>query len=202
MRNETLRYLGFLTDSPVDDRTNLLIDESLRIVALLSQFQYLYAEEKMSNPLIQELLAHPAYQSYLSGADEVLLVATTLGVQVDRYLKRLQVSDMTAAVVFDAAASAFLESKADEYERSLPYKSLGYRFCPGYGETPLSDIRTIGDRLKVQRIGITFLHSNLMVPMKSMIGLLRIGGTQEKNCDNCIAKPNCFYRKRGIRCYQ
>lgn len=197
MKDEILKYLGYTKGFTPDEATSQLIDKALQLVAELSLFKYIYAE--YSTPL--PFMSQKAYQEYLSGSESFLLCATTLGINIDRELKRLQLQDMTFAVIFDAAASVYLETRADEFERHLPYQELGFRFCPGYSGTPLSHNRVISECLHGESIGISFLNSDLMLPLKSMVGIIRIGGSAPKDCGTCVAQKQCIYRKRGVRCY-
>lgn len=198
MKSQILKFLGYTEDSQVEGLTLELMDKALREVEQLSEFKYVYAT---FNEPQDFMLAQPAYRNYLQGAQGYLLCATTLGFAVDRRLKRLQVEDMAYAVVFDATAGVYVEHKADEYEKSLPYKSLGYRFCPGYAGTPLEDNLLIARLVRADKIGISFMDSGLMLPMKSMTGIVRIGGEGGKNCLSCVAKGSCDFRKRGVTCY-
>lgn len=197
MLRDVLRYLGYPSNIEPDDEVRNLIQQALQEVAACSQFNYRYAQYRDAF----DFMHHEGYQQYLSGAESFLLCATTLGTSVDRQLKRWQVRDMRYAVIFDAAASVYLEHQTDDFEKHLPFEQLGFRFCPGYGNTPLEDNRIIAEQLKAQTIGITFLDSGLMVPMKSMVGLIRVGGNVKKTCDNCVALQRCAFRKRGERCY-
>lgn len=197
MFEAVLRYLRYTPGAAVGETIRQRVELALAEVEDLSNFKYIYAHYK--EPM--EFMKQTEYQEYLSGAEGYLLCATTLGVQVDRRIKRLQMSDMSDALIFDAAASAYLECRANDFEASLPFENLGFRFCPGYGGTSLQDNRIIAEQLQASQIGITFLDSNLMVPMKSMLGIVRLGGRSEKNCARCTARENCAYRKNGTRCY-
>ena len=198
MREAVLRYLGYQTGATVDALTDKLINSALHELLTIAEFRYTYAFYDTPQPF---MLAHPAYSDYLAGSEGYLLCACTLGIGVDRRLKRLQMEEMAYAVVFDAAAGAFVERKADEFEKNLPYKALGFRFCPGYQGTPLSDNKEIARLAKAEQIGISFLNSGLMLPMKSMTGIVRIGGNTRKSCANCVAKGACSWLSRGERCY-
>ncbi len=193
-----LNYLGYTPDAEVDAEVRRNIDRALAEVHDLANFQYLYAQ--FDKPL--EFLQHPQYQYYLAGSTGYLLCATTLGVQIDRQLKRLQLSDMAYALIFDAAASAYLEYRAYLFEQELPFADRGFRFCPGYGGTSVADNREIAARLRAARIGITFLDSGLMVPMKSMTGIIRLGGAGRKSCAGCVAFASCTYHARGMTCWK
>lgn len=197
MEKLVLKQLGYPDDATADALVLAQVRRALQDVEQQANFQYVYASYNES----LEFLSNEGYQQYMAGADGFLLCATTLGVQVDKFLKRLQMTDMSYAVIFDAAASVFLENAADKFESTLPFSNLGYRFCPGYTGTPLQDNRSIAELLHAQRIGITFLDSGLMVPMKSMVGIIRIGGTSRKSCAGCIASSNCTFRQRGTTCW-
>lgn len=192
-----LRYLRYTPGAVVSEAVQQQVERALAEVQELSTFKCIYAQHV--EPM--DFMNTPAYQDYMSGAEGYLLCATTLGVQVDRRIRRLQLIDMSYSLIVDAAASAYLECCADEFEYNLPFENLGFRFCPGYGGTSLQDNRVIAEQLNVGQIGITFLDSNLMVPMKSMLGIVRIGGGSAKNCSRCVVRENCSYRRNGTRCY-
>ena len=198
MKAQILKFLGYAEGVELETHTLELMDKALLEVEQLSEFKYVYASYDYPQDF---MLDNQSYMDYLQGSEGYLLCATTLGIAVDRRLKRLQMEDMAYAVVFDATAGVYVEHKADEFEKTLPYKSLGYRFCPGYAGTPLEDNAKIATLVKANKIGISFLDSGLMLPMKSMTGIVRIGGESRKSCKGCIALPACTFRKRGETCY-
>ena len=199
LEDAALRYLGYPPDAAVGEDVMQGIARAVDEVGQISSFHYLYAH--FVEPL-DFMRSNAAYMEYLSGAEGYLLCATTLGAPIDRHLKRLELTDMTYALVFDAVASAYVECQADGYEQALPYPNKGFRFCPGYGGTSLEDSREIAMRLHAERIGITFLDSGLMVPLKSLVGVVRIGGGENRrSCARCVARQGCVFRVRGTRCY-
>lgn len=198
LKSEILKYLGLKDANSVDEYTNSLIDKALLEVERQSNFKYIYEKFDEPLPFMKDV---SGYQNYL-GDSPFLLCATTLGVQIDRYIQRLQLKDMAYATVFDAAASVFLEMKADEFEKNLKFGNLGFRFCPGYSGTSFIDNQEIVRLLKAEKIGITFLESGLMVPLKSMVGVIKIGENVKKSCDGCAAKGDCGFRKNGTYCYR
>ncbi len=195
---QILKYLGCPPNTPVEGSLLDQINKALLEVKEHSRFQYIY---KHCHDFLNFMNAHDAYLQYISGAEGFLLCATTLGIQIDRLLKRHQTTDMSYAVILDAAASAYLEHCADTYEETLPFENKGFRFCPGYGGTSLEDNKHIAEQLHPERIGITFLSSGLMVPQKSMMGIIRLGGNSRKTCTGCVTGQNCTYRRGGTTCY-
>ena len=65
----------------------------------------------------------------------------------------------------------------------------------------MKDNLCIASLVKANKIGISFLDSGLMIPMKSMTGIVRIGGEGRKSCAGCVAREACSWRKRGTTCY-
>lgn len=194
--HQVYSYLGYRNLSR-DPKIDKLIEECLEEIEEISSFKYIYQEFDY----ILDFLNKKQYLDYLGESKSYLICATTLGSQVDQRSKYYQKKDMVKMCVFDATASAYLEYKADLFEKSIR-DDLSYRFCPGYQGTDVADIRPIHSLLKADKlIGITLLDSNLMVPQKSMIGIVGINNHAKKSCKDCFLIENCDYRKEGLRCY-
>ncbi len=193
-----LRVYEYLSFRQIEQSAEIekLIHESFDELQEMNSFKYLYHE--MSIPF--DFLKDEPYASFLSGSTGYFLVATTLGAEVDRKIKRYSLSDTVKMLVFDATANAYLEAKADEYEKTLA-SNLSYRFCCGYQGSKASDIKYIFDVLKPEKIGIELLESGMMVPQKSMCGIIAIGKNQKKKCGSCLMLADCAYRKVGKKCY-
>lgn len=139
---------------------------------------------------------------YLKDCEEAIIMASTLGVNVDAHSKKLQATDMSTAVVYDSLASAYLELLTDEYEESLNLGEHTFRFAPGYGDIPIELNYIIIDAIGVsKRIGIYKASNNLMLPQKSMITICGLGKKSVPSCNNCIRLKVCKLRKENLRCY-
>ena len=139
---------------------------------------------------------------YMDGCERLVIFATTLGVDVDARSRKLQASDMSKAVIFDALSSAFLEYKTDEYEESLNLGEHTFRFAPGYGDIPIALNYILLDVYSIaKKIGIFKASNNLMLPQKSMITMCGLGKKSIPSCRNCIRLSSCSLRKEGYRCY-
>lgn len=190
-------YLGY-RDLSRDIAIDKLIVECLEEIDSISSFQYIYQEYDY----ILDFLKKDKYLKYLGNSTSYLICATTLGAQIDKRSKYYQMKDMVKMCVFDACASAYLEYRADLYEKTIR-DDLSFRFCPGYQGTDVADIRPIHEILKAdKRIGIILLDSNLMVPQKSMIGIVGIKNNAKKSCYDCFLAEKCDYLKEGLRCYK
>lgn len=188
-------YLGY-REMARDEKTDKLIIECLEEIEQISSFQYIYQRFDY----ILDFLKQEPYLKYLGNSNSYYLIATTLGAVIDKRVRYYQMKDMTKMCVFDACASAYLEYMSDQFELNLG-SNLSYRFCPGYQNTDIKDIRNIYEILKANKIGITLLDSNLMIPQKSMIGIVGIDNHAKKSCKDCFLLDKCEYRKDGLTCY-
>ena len=115
----------------------------------------------------------------LAGCSESFLFAATLGFGVDRLLLRLQRSEPSFALVFDAWCSAAAEGWCDAVNARLAEgEILRPRFSPGYGDVPLSLQRDVLAALDAQRkLGITLSDTYFMTPCKSVTAFVGISGS-------------------------
>ena len=119
---------------------------------------------------------------HLAGCDTCALMAVTLGAAVDAALLRYQRTDMTRAVVLDAAASVIADAAADECEEKIlaQAKSLGKkittRYSPGYGDFPIECQREFLNALNCGvRLGLTVTDSCMLLPSKSITACVGAG---------------------------
>lgn len=147
----------------------------------------------------------------LSGCRESVLLAVTLGPDVDRLLTRSSVSNMADAVIMDACASTAIENVADNFEMDLRREVeaeglyLTDRFSPGYGDLPLSAQKKVCTALDTgRRIGLSLSSSLLMIPGKSVTAVLGISDApkplRKKGCESCSLFRDCAYRRDGKNC--
>lgn len=125
-----------------------------------------------------------ALKKNLDGATRVVLMAVTLGVGVDTYIRRTSASSGMRGYMADAVASAFCEALCDLAEAEICRDCVRRpRFSPGYGDLPLGFQRTLLSRIGAESLlGITLTDSLLMVPTKSITAI--IGIKNEKNITN------------------
>ena len=188
-------YLGY-RKGVHDLRIDSLIDKALDEIKVLSQFKYEYQRFSEIIPILNK----EPYIKFLSSSTEYIIGAMTLGYNVERRIKMLSKIDMEYMVVFDACASAYLEFLSDNFEHTI-YDNPTYRFCPGYGGSKAEDLKEIAKIIEPEKIGIVLLDSNIMLPQKSMIGIVGNKFREKKSCNGCINIKDCKYRKKGILCY-
>ncbi len=195
LKPSVYHYLSY-RKMPCDPSVDSMICECLDELERMDSFRFLYAE--YDEPL--DFLRCEPYASFLAGADGYFLIACTLGLEADRIIRRLSITDMPKMIVFDASANAFLEYMAENNKKQLG-KSLSYTFCPGYAGSSVEDLKFVFKELAPHRIGMELNESNLIIPQKSMAGIVAKGISPAMHCGGCIKEKNCFFRKEGRLCY-
>ena len=148
-------------------------------------------------------------RAHLSGCEAAVLMAATLGGEIDALLRRAQVLNMADAILLDACASAATENVCDnlcaDMAKELAPLHLTARFSPGYGDLPLSQQAELFRVLDVtRRIGVTLTDSGLMLPQKTVTAILGLSSAPAKqrtrSCETCTLSEVCNYRKDGKTC--
>lgn len=208
IKENALKYLGYTTTS-IDPKIDSILEQCIKEIKEISIPKFVCKTFTLDHsPLqIKELAVTLPYQELLDLFDSChscLIIGCTLGQEVERHLKYLSKIDMTKMTIFDAVASSYIEYVCDQYEDSLPLGDHTFRFCPGYGEVPITLNKTFARALDMPKhIGLTVQDSNILLPQKSMIGMIGIGDKKyKKHCFSCIKKQDCPFRKRGQRCYK
>lgn len=118
---------------------------------------------------------------HMDGAVACAVLAVTVGMDVDRELKRLSAIDAVASVIFDAAATVAAEEAAAACQKSIIADAAerglyaNARFSPGYGDLPLDVQPVLLASVDAQRrLGITLTDTLLMVPTKSITAIMGI----------------------------
>ena len=138
---------------------------------------------------------------YLEGCDKICVILSTLGVETERFIRKIQMMDMAKGMVLDTCAGAYLEYMTDEAEKDLGDRT--FRFCPGYGDLSLSLNATFLNAINgTKRIGVSLTNGGLFLPQKSMLGLIGLGRVNtNRTCGRCVRKAKCSFRAEGIRCW-
>ena len=195
--NLVYSYLGY-KHIIRNDEIDLKINDCLKEIENLQQFKYIYTEFDYKLDFLNN---NEAYKKLLDKTESYYLCLTTLGKRIDDRCQYYSKFDLEKMVIFDATSNAYLEYMADEFEEANLKKPRTYRFCPGYQGTDIKDIKEIFKYIDHKKIGVEILDSNLMVPLKTMCGIIGIGKTNKKECGACNFKGNCKYIKEKRKCY-
>jgi cobalamin-dependent methionine synthase I len=133
----------------------------------------------------------------------------TAGEEFETFQKRLKTEgDMVRVFIADALGSVIAEKCADQMELTLQESidKLGWkhtnRFSPGYCGWHVSEQQKLFPLFDGHTCGITLTESSLMVPIKSVSGIIGLGREVRKldyTCGLCTFEK-CYKRKKKISC--
>ena len=146
----------------------------------------------------------------LSGADGGLIFACTIGIGIDRLIKKYSEISPARSLVFQALGAERIETYIDKFLSDIKSErkiALRARFSPGYGDLSLETQRDIFALLNPQKtVGLTLNDSLLMSPSKSVTAIAGIVNRAEeslkadckegdkKGCKTC-RKADCAFRE-------
>ena len=208
---EAVRYLGYGKNA-VDDKTLQEIQDSFRELERLADKKSIYRIFELSLKDENELkignveIYSRNLRTNLKDCKQVVLFVATLGTEVDRLIRKMQVVDMAKAVVMQACAATLLEEYCDELQQKIAEhmqeqgKYIRPRFSPGYGDFSIQHQKDVLAMLEAsKRTGVTMTDSYMLTPTKSVTAVIGIG-TVEMNCNvnSCeeCDKTDCTYRRR------
>ncbi len=216
-RDEVLRYLGSGTIS-LDLELEELLEGCIREIKEVARPQYTYeaysAEINTNEVCFKDrglsLKSH-SLSKHLKGAEEAIIMAATLGAEVDRTIRKHQYTKLTRAVILDACASTAIEAICDEVELQLRNSygqrslNLTTRFSPGYGDLSIAYQSKILELLRAQqRIGLTVTEDGLLIPRKSVTAIMGITEAPPVAgllaCDTCGMRKDCKFRREEGSC--
>lgn len=208
-RAVALRYMGASGWQP-DDASSALLDRAesrlLQTAVPRAAWKKLPRTSLPLKDCGSDLIRH------LQGCEEVLVLVSTLGSEVDTMLRRFELTDIAMAATADAMASVMLEQVCDDLEQELRAELkaqnlyLTGRFAPGYGDCPL----TLNDEVclaadSVRGCGVAVTAEHLLAPRKSTTAILGVAdhpvtGTLA-GCSTCHLRETCVFRKNGTTCF-
>ena len=200
-RAEALRYMGGHGVNP-DNITQALMDKAEEEILKICRPVYTFTEISKDSPALggEDII------KVIEKSEKVVLIAATLGIYVDKLIRKAQITDMAQAVVIDAMASVAIEQFMDKIEVELSKRYSGYyftnRFSPGYGDYPLEKQREIVRLLNTEKkLGLNLTESLMLNPTKSVTAVIGMGKEEIKEKSSCTSKcsrcgnKNCPYRR-------
>ena len=140
----------------------------------------------------------------LRASEAYALFVCTAGIEYEEFQQRLKTeSDMVRVFIADALGSVIAEKCADEMENclQLSINKLGWkhtnRFSPGYCGWNVSEQQKLFPLFDGYTCGITLTESSLMIPIKSVSGIIGLGREVRRldyTCGLCDFKQ-CYKRK-------
>lgn len=209
--NEILMYLGHRGQEP-DEELKQQINRCVELILEKATPRIVHRRMPVTEGSIEGFAVESSDLSrILENCSEAVLMAATLGPQVEQLMMRYEVTDMADAVIMDAAASAAIENLCDNFEFALRDELeaeglyLSDRFSPGYGDFSIEYQRNLCDAVDAsRRIGLTVSARNLLIPRKSVTAVLGISTGEfklrKRGCEVCSMFMTCSYRTQGKGC--
>lgn len=143
----------------------------------------------------------------LKGSTSLGIFLATLGNKFDRISRKyFEGADPFSGFIIDAMGSVLVEKTADWLEVKLPEISLeknaGFsnRFSPGYCGWDVREQQILFNLLPTNFCGVRLTESSLMIPIKSVSGIIGIGENLVKQpyyCSFCHME-NCYRRNKDF----
>jgi len=215
-KKEVLRYLGYKSqkiDNNMIDLIDICCSEIIDICK--ESFVYEIFDIERKNDMIfltgsTLILKDTDIKNLLINSKKCVVMAATLGSEVDSKISYYSRFNITKGLIMDACATTAIEYLCDEVQNEIMENALKdnlfitTRYSPGYGDFSIDNQSEILNVLEsYKKIGLSVTESNIMLPRKSVtafIGLSEIRSPkQNKSCGIC-KNINCNFRKDGGYC--
>ena len=193
---EQMGYHGEEPDEATRKEVQTVLEEASPW--LRPQFCYLVIKE------LPEFDMGKIIMRQLRGSEAYALFICTSGTEYEAYLQRLKDNgDMVRVFIADALGSVIAEHCADQMEICVQESidKLGWRhtnrFSPGYCGWHVSQQQLLFPLFGGRACGVSLTESSLMVPIKSVSGVIGLGEKVRKleyTCGLCDFKQ-CYKRK-------
>ena len=194
---EQMGYHDAQPDKATQQETAMILKEVSQW--LRPQFSYFVVNKqpdfKMGNIILRQL----------RGSEAFALFICTSGLEFETYQHRLkEQGDMVRVFIADALGSVIAEKCADQMEKALQESidKLGWkhtnRFSPGYCGWHVSQQQLLFPLFQGHTCGVKLTDSSLMVPIKSVSGIIGLGKDVrhlDYTCGLCDFKQ-CYKRKK------
>ncbi len=213
-KKEALKYLGY-RGGEVEDKILRDIDQCSEIIIKNALPKVIYRvfdiESDLSFSGTNFSPKGNDIAEMLKDCGRAIIMAATIGGEIDGIIRRREVDDMYLALMLDSCASCAIENVCDNFQNELEERLfnenlyLTDRFSPGYGDMPFEQQREICEILNTSKtIGVSLNESGIMIPRKSVTAIMGIAQKPQKKrfrgCEYCSMFENCDFRKGGITC--
>ena len=213
-RADVYRYMGLQNSKPSPsieeetDRIEKLLIELVKPAYVWRLFDLIRSEDFLELSGCGFALEGLSISRHLIGCEKAAVIAVTLGIAADKFLKKTALPDGLSGLCADALASAYTEAALDE-ARSEVIRETGlfatWCFAAGYGDFPLSTAAKLITCVDAtRRIGLGVTASGMLTPQKSIVGVVGLSEREilgeRRSCSDCSMNGNCKFRKFGGHC--
>ena len=184
---ETYRYLGYRGSTPDEESDALIrqclqdVQEAARPASAMRRVEVTWREQENTLDLGPICVQSKTLARHLRGCHHAVIFAATIGIEVDRMIKRARIGGIAREAMLQAAGAAVVEEYCDRIEAQViaEEKERGYitrtRYSPGYGDFALEHQPEVLSLLNASKqAGITLTDGFLMIPSKSVTAVIGI----------------------------
>jgi len=198
-RGRALRGLGYGTHNEPPGRIGSIIDEHLNSAPQLTDTSYSYVIREVTGvygviSFIEDSIVFKSQviARLLEQCQKVAIFALTIGDRLERKVsqlakERLILEASILDVIGSVAAETLANTVQDEIGDIARYQGLtiSQRFSPGYCDWDIGQQRMLFWALRDDTAGIHLTDSCLMIPQKSISGIIGIGTTEIVSYNPC-----------------
>ena len=213
-RNEVLKYLGYkggATDEKTINDIQRISEDVIKTAQPAVTYMVFDIEDNFCFSGTNFIPGGNDIKKMLEGCKKAVLMAATLGMEIEKKLRAIQITDMYSALIFDCCASSAIENVCDNFQNELEEKVnkqglfLTDRFSPGYGDMPFEQQKDICTMLRTEKnIGVSLSSGGIMIPRKTVTAVMGISDKPKekrfRGCESCSMFENCEYRKGDKSC--
>jgi hypothetical protein len=144
----------------------------------------------------------------LRNSSSLAIFVSTAGPEMERWSSQLMAEgEMMHGFIVDTIASSVVEQASEWLEKRIADSvkangwSLTNRYSPGYCDWPVSDQHALFSLLPSGFCGITLTASALMIPVKSLSGVIGVGAGVKRGAYQCAicGLQDCYRRREDPR---
>lgn len=209
--DKLLRSLGYPSSEAVSDKVRDSLPDLMEKTVERAEPKAIASLESVKNIRSDtiQILDGPAFHGRLLAkaaepASKVALFALTIGQKITDWIDELFAEDAWAGFIADAIASELIEALADQFQNDLAIKVkpqnlfCGLRYSPGYCDWNIEELPLLLSKIGAENIGISLTQGCMMVPKKSIAGLIGFGKNPKtirfNPCEMC-SKKDCSHRR-------
>lgn len=209
--DEVLRYLGYkgqIIEEKLINDIKLCIVEAKQLIR--PKYTYKICELDKKEEVIKINNSNLIFESkdidtLLKNSSKCVLIAATIGDDIERKIKLYSKINITKATILDACATTAIEGLCDYVELILrntvldKNQNLTFRYSPGYGDLTLDIQKDFISVLECNKsIGLNVSSAMILQPRKSVTAI--VGITNEKvesksKCINCSNNNTCSFKR-------
>lgn len=218
-KSEVLRYLEY-KGQDINDNLKNTINECIKLTKdkinpryMLRVYPILRKKENNEIKVKGSNLKFSSKDIYklLKNCDECIIIATTIGMEIEKEIRKHSYTELTKSIILDACATTAIEELCDLIQENLNLKLsnqgkyITNRYSPGYGDLSIdTNIEIINLLNSSKEIGLTITENKIMIPRKSVIAIIGISNSkvevENKSCLNCKNYDSCKYKRGDEAC--